>query len=328
MKKEWLVKTLDLCVIVLFINCGVASAFIGDNPTNDQTNLSTLEDFNFDIIYINDIYTELCYGCGITTIYSFCLIANTGSITITETDLLNIKINISSDIEGAELSIYANVEGKQIEPSQVAGTITEENQLLTDFLEIGETLVNWVPTQTIFFMIDRKNYTGNASFNITIDIRGKIAYLQTNVNFQNGDDHYVEYLSGERKSSNSQPNSPVITGPARGFPFIPYRFTFNSTDSENDFISYYIDWGDGTNIGWSPKYPSGAEVTRNHIWTKKETYIIKAKAKDWDGLESPWTEYSFSTPRNIASYNNLFLRYLEQFPILKRLLQTHTHSTF
>jgi hypothetical protein len=38
------------------------------------------------------------------------------------------------------------------------------------------------------------------------------------------------------------------------------------------------------------------------------------------GEESDWGELTVSMPRTRATYNSLFLRFLEQFPILQKIL--------
>jgi len=129
---------------------------------------------------------------------------------------------------------------------------------------------------------------------------------------------------------NNPPSAPVIDGPKRGRPRTykctlkpgTYNYTFKATDPDGDNVSYYIDWGDGTCEGWIGWYASGEEVIRNHTWNNKGTYTISAKAKDIYGAEGPWgTLWIWFSGSSQQPTNSLFLQFLEQFPILKLLLQ-------
>jgi len=130
------------------------------------------------------------------------------------------------------------------------------------------------------------------------------------------------YLTG---GINNPPSAPTIDGPKNGLPFINYLFTFTSTDPDGDNVSYYIDWGDGFITNWTSYQQSNSpDYNEGHSWIGFDVFTIKVKAKDNFGLESPWTNYSFSTPRNRV-INTLFKNFLQShpnmFPILKYLLK-------
>ena len=55
---------------------------------------------------------------------------------------------------------------------------------------------------------------------------------------------------------NNPPDKPNIYGPIRGKPGVEYVYEFKTRDPEDDDVSYYIEWGDGTNSGWTDYYPS------------------------------------------------------------------------
>jgi hypothetical protein len=119
------------------------------------------------------------------------------------------------------------------------------------------------------------------------------------------------------------PLTPEIYGNTSGSPDETIEFTFGTTDPNNDWIFYYIDWGDGEfedRIG--PK-PSGKIIKRSHSWDKKSTFIVRCMAKDISGLESPWGELEVIIPRNKVYINSIFLKYFEDFcdlfPILKMM---------
>jgi hypothetical protein len=79
---------------------------------------------------------------------------------------------------------------------------------------------------------------------------------------------------------------------------------------------------DGSITDWTAFQASGSPgYSENHAWDEQGTYTIEAKAKDIWGAESDWAELVVTMPRNRATYNILFLWFLEQFPILRLLFQ-------
>jgi len=89
---------------------------------------------------------------------------------------------------------------------------------------------------------------------------------------------------------NQPPEIPTIGGPKYGKIGGSYDYTFVSTDPEDEGISYYIDWGDGTNSGWIGPYASGSTESATHMWSNIGDFQIKAKAKDTNDIESGWSE--------------------------------------
>jgi outer membrane protein assembly factor BamB len=86
--------------------------------------------------------------------------------------------------------------------------------------------------------------------------------------------------------SNSPPEAPIISGKTNGYVGQRYWYTFNSVDPDNNPVSFYIEWGDGTTMGWSWEHASGEDSYFDHTYSEPGTYIIKAKAKDVMGEES------------------------------------------
>ena len=123
--------------------------------------------------------------------------------------------------------------------------------------------------------------------------------------------------------SNLPPETPTINGPTSGVINEKYWYTFKVIDPDNNPISYYIDWGDGTE-GWQFERASGEECWYGHEWTEEGTYTISVKARDTLGEESDWAYLEVNIPRNKQSIENLFLRFLEKhpqlFPILRQIL--------
>jgi outer membrane protein assembly factor BamB len=135
------------------------------------------------------------------------------------------------------------------------------------------------------------------------------------------------------KESNNPPNKPSISGQTSGETGHIYYYTFVSTDPDNDeYLHYYIDWGDGENSGWKGPYVPGEDAGWGHVWDFRGTYIIKAKARDNYGGESEWGTLSVTMPLNlqINKSNNqqinqqcssqLFLKLLEKFSAVLQYL--------
>ena len=78
----------------------------------------------------------------------------------------------------------------------------------------------------------------------------------------------------------SPPTLPSIQGPIKGKVGVSYPYSIVAEDLENDEVFYYVDWGDMMNSSWMGPYPSNENVTLNHTFTKKGSYIIKVKARD------------------------------------------------
>jgi hypothetical protein len=129
------------------------------------------------------------------------------------------------------------------------------------------------------------------------------------------------------ETPNNPPSTPNLSGPTSGKSGYIYNYTISATDPDEDNISYYINWGDGTNSGWIGLYPSGEIITINHTWSEKGTYTIKAKAKDEYGNESGWATLVVSIPRTRMVITPFLLNLLERFqhifPMLQYLMRLH-----
>ena len=119
--------------------------------------------------------------------------------------------------------------------------------------------------------------------------------------------------------SNSPPEKPKITGKSLIDRRIEYEYRFVANDPDNNPISFYIDWGDGKDSGWTLERASGEKCYYEHEWWRKGNYTIRCKAKDVMGEESDWAYLSITVPH---SYNNPFWwlnGLLDRFPLLLRL---------
>jgi thiol-disulfide isomerase/thioredoxin len=92
-------------------------------------------------------------------------------------------------------------------------------------------------------------------------------------------------------NNNLPPATPQVpSGQINGTIGIKYNFTSTTTDPNNDDISYWFDWSDGTNSGWIGPYHPGVMAKASHTWTKKGSYSIKVKAMDSSNCESNWSD--------------------------------------
>ena len=121
------------------------------------------------------------------------------------------------------------------------------------------------------------------------------------------------------------PDKPVKpSGPTSGKSGQDYVYSTNTTDPDGDQILYLFDWGNGSTSDWLGPYDSGEICEASHCWDEKGTYLIKVKARDKCGIESPWSDpLSLSIPKNKA-ISSLLFRFLENhprmFPILRYIL--------
>jgi len=121
-------------------------------------------------------------------------------------------------------------------------------------------------------------------------------------------------------TTNCAPDAPIIEGPKNGKPGEEYEYSFVTTDPEGDEVKYYIDWYSNGEVIVTPWYKSGEEIILSHTWPRKGTFTISAMAVDVYDAESGWGTWTVTIPRNRATYNSIFLRFFERFPLLERLL--------
>lgn len=126
--------------------------------------------------------------------------------------------------------------------------------------------------------------------------------------------------------ANLPPDAPTIIGPLNATVRESTTYNFTTADPENENVYYFIDWGDKTNSSWIGPYASGAIITQTHTWSRRGTYIIKAKAKDSNNYESDWATLSITMPFSFNIPHQMFLERLLQrfphaFPILRLLLR-------
>jgi len=113
--------------------------------------------------------------------------------------------------------------------------------------------------------------------------------------------------------SNSPPNAPTISGETNGEAGVGYWYTFVAVDPDNNPVTFYIDWGDGSE-GWKIEGASGGKYYYKHTWSEQGNYTIRAKAKDTLGEESDWAYLEVTMPVNQQNSHPWFTWFLERFP--------------
>lgn len=137
-----------------------------------------------------------------------------------------------------------------------------------------------------------------------------------------GDGVYIDWIKVSDKPSNYPPIKPDITGQANARPGSELTYKFKSIDPENDKVSYLIDWGDGTDEVDIGAFPSGQEISVQHIYSDKGTFTIKAKAVDDNGAWSYESTFVVSTIKSKSMNIPFILQSLfQRFPLFERLLK-------
>jgi outer membrane protein assembly factor BamB len=109
---------------------------------------------------------------------------------------------------------------------------------------------------------------------------------------------------------NNQPDTPMINGPSSGKPGESITFEITGSDPDDDIISFYVDWGDGSSSGWQGPFASGSTVSLSHSWENKGSFTVKAKIRDDYGSESSWSTFEVTMPKNKYNlFDSLILRF-------------------
>ena len=122
---------------------------------------------------------------------------------------------------------------------------------------------------------------------------------------------------------NQPPDKVTTDGPKWGFGGVEYEFIFTSTDLEEHDIYYRVNWDDDTITDWLGPFSSGVTIKLNHSWKTKGSYWIKGWVKDLYGGISGQASFRINILTNAnkeKSRNPLFLRFLERFLVVERLL--------
>jgi hypothetical protein len=101
----------------------------------------------------------------------------------------------------------------------------------------------------------------------------------------------------------------VIDGPTCGKPGEKIQYEITSTDPEDDYIYYWIDWGDGNIDEWIGPYDSGENVIIDHTYEEMGIYSIITQVKDENNRISNWSmplNVTISYPPTVEKINGGF----------------------
>jgi hypothetical protein len=102
----------------------------------------------------------------------------------------------------------------------------------------------------------------------------------------------TDTINVEIGRANRPPTQPVISGTRIGQRNTMYEYKVSSTDPDNDFIQYTLDWGDGTDVT-SDFQPNGTLCSFLHSWIHSGKYTLIATATDNMSLSGETTQEVF-----------------------------------
>jgi outer membrane protein assembly factor BamB len=90
--------------------------------------------------------------------------------------------------------------------------------------------------------------------------------------------------------ANHPPTAPAVAGPSAGRPGDTLEYRAESTDPDEDAVSYLFTWGDASPELWTGAVQSGVPVTQSHVYPDSGQYQVRARARDTKGEESGLSE--------------------------------------
>ena len=270
---------------------GLASLILSKNPGFNQEEITTIIRSTTD-----SVNSSKYIGTGRINAYKAIQRDSTPIVILNSSldeSLVYNDVSVKGTATGDTFKNYSICYGLGVYPDEWTEIYTSTNPVTNDVLAL------W----NVSNLIENKKYT--------------LRLIVYNTVGQRSEDRAVLLID-------SSPEKPKIEGPTLGKIKIKYDFFFKSIDNNDDNLSYYIDWGDGSLKKWFGPYKSGEEARINHTYTKTGDYEIKAKAKDIYGAESDWATFKLTIPRDRMTISSLFLqlleRYLNTFIIVKYLL--------
>jgi C1A family cysteine protease len=118
------------------------------------------------------------------------------------------------------------------------------------------------------------------------------------------------------------PEKPTITGPIRGEAEGEVTYDVSAVDPQGDDVYIYVKWGDNKADFWDGPYSSGEIIQKSHTFDEKDNYVIRAKARDMDRNEGPWSYLEVKMPKNKnKGLDSAYLDFLKQFPRLYDIIE-------
>jgi len=167
------------------------------------------------------------------------------------------------------------------------------------------------------FTAGQKKFRG---FDVTIPSGTYNTTNIVNVTIESLSSPWINSSGYMRITVNNPPSITIIDGINNGNRNIEYQYNFTAVDPDADDIYYFIDWGDGNKTDWLGPYSSGEKIIKNHSWNQKGIYIVKAAAKDVNGLQGSYGTLTVTIPRSVSK-NILLNILLERFPNIFKLVK-------
>jgi len=126
----------------------------------------------------------------------------------------------------------------------------------------------------------------------------------------------IQTLDVDFGTEEESPTPPSIQGPTSGKVGETYSYEFSSVDFQDDQIYLMIDWGDEEITKWLGPFDSGDIIEKNHMFSQRDSYFIRARAKDTHDQISLWAnlEVTISKQKTLSiSLHALIQQFLEQF---------------
>jgi outer membrane protein assembly factor BamB len=119
-----------------------------------------------------------------------------------------------------------------------------------------------------------------------------------------------------------KPSNPTINGEQYGYINREYTYSASSFHIDGINVSYFFDWGDGSNSGWTDFEQPRTLVNASHSWKFQGNYLVRVKAKDIYGAESDWSTFPVGMPKTYI--NNPIIQQiivlLGRFPLFEKIL--------
>lgn len=250
--------------------------------------------------------------------------------------LSSIIVTSSSPIKDETMMNYLKIDS-ELNIKELQRAISTRNDDVCDDCDDddgGGSTQNQVPVAFIYEIIpnpsdeyDRVSFTGYGedsdgtviSYLWNSDIDGELSeHAMFNTTTLSPGIHNITFKVRDNSNSWSDPTNiflevrenqapfpPVIGGSQKGKTGESIEFSFITTDPNSHRVSYFIQWGDGTNEEWTTFSESDEEITLSHTWESRGSYEIQAKAKDEYDAESEWATMEVSMPKS-GRVNNFF----------------------
>ncbi|MEW5802681.1 MAG: CARDB domain-containing protein [bacterium] len=234
---------------------------------SEEITITVFNNISYEVIYIDNMNATLCNGCGITQIYSYLLIVNTGNENITAFDIDSLKFTSNSSVDGFGLGIYKSNLGSYspIVPGEVVGSVSQTNSMLSNLIYDNESFRNTSPSQVLALSINRNSgntYIGDVYFTVTMEMSGKTVTFQPHAHMSIGSCS-VNFISASRTAAAPPAsNTPPVLDPI-GDKIVPegesLSFAVSGHDPDpGDILTYSVS-----------DLPDGAYFdsnTRTFIW--------------------------------------------------------------